>query len=280
MMLVGDKIGRRGLGPSQKKPYPGIFTAFLQKEWERTPRGLQSDISIKRYYCQMPLAEFFSNLTLAISKDRFAPYYSAGRQSESEACGLYAWNLSLCESLYPALNCLEISLRNSIHEATAKEFSTVNWFQICLKKEELDTVNQLVNDLNNRRKTVRPNDLVANLTLGFWLGLFRTRYEQVLWPKLLEPVFPNCPRSERTRQKVYVRLDKIRRLRNRVFHHEPIWHWSDLQQQHQQILETIGWISPAMLAMTRLLDRFPSVYTRGAQPYATELENIAQNWAR
>ena len=64
------------------------------------------------------------------------------------------------------------------------------------------------------------------------------------------------------------------------FHHEPVWHLPDLEQQHQQILETIGWISPAMLAMTRLLDRFPSVYTRGAQPYATDLENLAQNWAR
>ena len=279
-MLADDKIGWPGLGSSQKKPCPGIFTVFLQKERERTPRGLQKDIITKRYYCQMPQAEFFSNLTLAISKDRFAPYYSASGQSESEACGLYAWNLALCESLYPALNCLEISLRNSIHEAAAKQFSAVNWFQIYLEKEELDTVNQLLNDLNNRRKTVRSSDLVANLTLGFWLGLFRTRYEQVLWPKLLEPVFPNSPRSERTRQKVYVRLDKIRRLRNRVFHHEPIWHWSDLPQQHQQILETIGWISPDMLAMTRLLDRFSSVYTRGAQPYATELENIAQDWAR
>ena len=73
-------------------------------------------------------------------------------------------------------------------------------------------------------------------------------------------------------------MDRIRRLRNRVFHHEPIWHLPDLPKQHELILETIGWISPAMLAATRLLDRFDSVYTRGAQPYAAELETIAQNW--
>ena len=100
----------------------------------------------------------------------------------------------------------------------------------------------------------------------------------MLWPKLLEPVFPHCPRSQRTRRNVYVRLDEIRRLRNRVFHHEPIWHLPDLEERHQEILETIGWISPAMLEMTRLLDRFDSVYTTGADHYARELDSVAQNW--
>lgn len=70
----------------------------------------------------------------------------------------------------------------------------------------------------------------------------------------------------------------IRRLRNRVFHHEPVWHLRDLEEQHQRILETIGWISPAMPEMTRLIDRFDSVYTRGADHYATELDSVAQSW--
>ena len=48
--------------------------------------------------------------------------------------------------------------------------------------------------------------------------------------------------------------------------------------EHRLILETIGWLSPAMLAATKLLDRFDSVYTRGSQPYAAELKTIAQNW--
>lgn len=226
----------------------------------------------------MAESDIFSALTSAISEDRFARYYSTSSQSESEAYVSYAWNLVLCESLYPALNCLEISLRNSIHKAATQEFGAANWFGRCLRRQEIDALNQLANDLRNRHRPTGASDLVSNLTLGFWLSLFRTRYEQVLWPKLLEPVFPHCPRDQRTRQIVYVRLDRIRRLRNRVFHHEPIWHLPDLPQQHRLILETIGWISPAMLAMTRLLDRFDSVYTRGAQHYATELESIAHNW--
>ena len=228
----------------------------------------------------MPQSDFFSHLTESITEDRFAPYLSAGSQVESESYGIYAWNLALCESLYPALNCLEISLRNSIHDAAVQEFGVEDWFQIHLHLNELEPLNKLANDLRQGRRMVGVNALVANLTLGFWLSLFRSRYEQVLWPKLLEPVFPHWPRKERTRQNAYDRLDRIRRLRNRVFHHEPIWHLPDLERRHEEILETIGWVSPAMLAITQLLDRFPNVYTTGPQPYTEELENISQNWQR
>lgn len=261
-----------------KKQYPGIVTAFLQKERERTPRGLHSNLITGGYSCQMSQDDFYFDLKAAISNDRATPYYTASRRVDSQAFGAYAWNLALCESVYPALNSIEICLRNSINAAAIQEFGTTDWFPMCLHEREIDVVSQLSSDLRASGRANGPSDLVSNLTLGFWLSLFRIRYEQVLWPKLLEAVFPHCPRSQRTRQNVYVRLEKIRRLRNRVFHHEPIWHLPDLPKRHEEILETIDWISPAMLAATRLLDRFDSVYTRGSQPYAAELETIAQDW--
>lgn len=230
----------------------------------------------------MPQANFFSSLTVGIAEDRFTSYRASNEHSESEAHGTYAWNIALCESLYPGLNCLEISLRNSIHSAAIQEFGVEDWFRGRLHRNELETLTQRYNELSSRsrQQAIGIKELIADLSLGFWVSLFRSRYEQVLWPGLLEPVFPHWVRGGRTRQNAYARLDRIRRLRNLVFHHGAIWHWRDLEHQHQLILETIGWISPAMLAMTRLLDRFPSVYTRGAQPYAMELENIAQSWAR
>jgi hypothetical protein len=53
-------------------------------------------------------------------------------------------------------------------------------------------------------------------------------------------------------------------LRNRVFHHEPIWYWRDLAQQHAQLLETINWINPAMRSLIGVLDRFPGVHAATA----------------
>lgn len=228
----------------------------------------------------MPQVDFFSSLAVGITEDRIAPYRASDEHSESGAYGTYAWNIALCESLYPALNCLEISLRNSIHSAALQEFGVEDWFKGRLHRNELETLTLRYNELSSRsrQQSIGINELIGDLSLGFWVSLFRSRYEQVLWPKLLEPVFPHWDKGGRTRRNAYARLDRIRRLRNLVFHHGAIWHWTDLADQHRLILETIGWISPAMLAATRLLDRFDSVYTRGSQPYAAELETIAQNW--
>ncbi len=227
----------------------------------------------------MTQASFFSSIEMAASSRRFDPYRSPASQSDAEALGLYAWNIALCESLYPALNCLEISIRNSVHRAASRKFGVADWFRRCLSDNELKTLEGVEKRLMDNSKNTDADNIVANLSLGFWLALFRPRYEQALWPRLLKAVFPHCPRTSRTRKNICERLDKVHRLRNRVFHHEPIWRVPDLPERHRLILETIGWISPAMLAMTRLLDRFDSVYTGGAQCYAAELDSVEQNWS-
>ena len=222
---------------------------------------------------------FLEKLLESISGERLRPY-SGNSEIIASVIAAYVWNIALCESLYPALNCLEIALRNSIHGAGTKQFNTEYWFNGLLRQEEADRVRLLRNRLNmsgNRNPSV--GDLVSGLSLGFWVSLFKGQYERVLWPRLLPEVFPHAPRRQRSRRDISKRVDRIRRLRNRVFHHEPIWHQTDLEQQHGLILETIGWISPAMLEMTRLLDRFPSVYTMGPQRYIEELESLARNWS-
>ena len=224
---------------------------------------------------------FFNDLAVAISNGRFEPYSRSRTRTSATAHATYAWNIALCESLYPALNCFEVALRNSVHSAAIDQFGTEYWFNSRLRKDESDRLNILRSRINFSGNTIpSAGELVSGLILGFWVSLFKGHYERVLWPLLLPAVFPYAPRKQRSRREISKRVDSIRRLRNRVFHHEPIWHLPDLPEQHRLILETIGWISPAMLAMTRLLDRFPSVYTRGADHYATELETIAQDWAR
>ena len=226
---------------------------------------------------------FHSNLRKAISNDLIGPYQRFGTQSEPAICAAFAWNIVLCESLYPALNGFEIALRNAIHFAAIGRFGSENWFNGRLKTQEAEL-------LIRSRRRIDPSGLVpvlepvvaaklvGGLSLSFWVNLFKGRYERILWPQLLRKVFPYATKHQSSRELLYQRLNRIRRLRNRVFHHEPIWHLPDLPEQHRLILETIGWISPEMLAMTRLLDRFDSVYTRGADHYERELDSVAQNW--
>ena len=228
----------------------------------------------------MPQATFFNNLLGGLSTERLEPYRRSNLDSNTSVYAAYAWNLALCESLYPALNSFEIALRNAIHAAGTRQFGTEFWYRDRLRKDEADRLNTLLFQLNSSGSgNPSTGDLVSSLSFGFWASLFKGTYERILWPQLLPDVFPRAPRRRRARRDISKRVDRIRRLRNRVFHHEPVWHLTDLTEQHSLILETIGWISPAVLEMTRLLDRFDSVYTMGPQRYTDELDAIAQNWS-
>jgi hypothetical protein len=72
------------------------------------------------------------------------------------------------------------------------------------------------------------------------------------------------------------RLNRLRRLRNRVFHHEPIWYWRDLSQQHQKVIEVIGWINPAMKSFIWGFDRFAQVENRLLDDYQERVTSIAR----
>ena len=227
----------------------------------------------------MRQSKYFGEFQESVSNERLRPYLNRSPAGDhAQAFARYLWNLRLSESLYPSLQGTEIALRNSIHQAACEAFGDEYWFRTKLIEREKETFLRLDSTLRTGTRGISPGRYVTEFSFGFWVGLFRGDYEQILWTRMLPSVFPLAPRRFRRRDGLHSRLDRIRRLRNRVFHHEPIWYWQDLEQRHEEILESIGWISPAMLSATGLLDRFDSVYTRGAEPYVSELESIAQNW--
>lgn len=126
---------------------------------------------------------------------------------------------------------------------------------------------------------MEPGRLVAELSFGFWTTLFDVRYEQgrILWPRLFSArlLDASSPRSMRSRKALSPLLNRIRHLRNRVFHHEPIWHWNDLPQQHQLALQMIGWFSPALRATIEPNDRFVSVHAAGAAPFGEHVRSFS-----
>lgn len=98
------------------------------------------------------------------------------------------------------------------------------------------------------------------MNFGFWTSLLDKRYEQV--PALLKSAFPHMPRRLRTRINLSKRFNEVRKLRNRIFHHEPIWYWP-LPDKHQRIIEAIRWIEPAMADYIAVVDRFSTVHSEG-----------------
>ena len=253
---------------------PGVITD------PRTRRGRPGEYN--QYDSKSPVVmqeDYVRHLCELISEPRIHPYRRDYANSDWRACGAYAWNIALCESLYPALNGLEVALRNSIQHATAHEFDDEYWFDSLSLKKSRDAVSKARNELAKDRSSelISAGDLVARLNFGFWVGSFDSKYEQKLWPRLLGPDFPNLPRKHRTRSTLAGRLHLIRHLRNRVFHHEPVWNRTNLNEQHGQVVETIGWIDHEMRQFVEMLDRFPETYARGAEFYEQELLSVFQN---
>lgn len=211
-------------------------------------------------------AEFAAQLIQALSGERLGAYRDRTGGDGLQLFSHYTWNMALSESLYPALQVLEVALRNSIHNAARAHFGCDDWFNdraLVNSSHEIAALNKAHRTLQRQRRPLDSGRVIAELSFGFWTSLLDRRYEQVLWPRLLKAAFPEMPRRLRTRQNLSRRFQRIRHLRNRIFHHEPIWHWKDLARQHRDTLEAVAWIEPAAQALVTAVDRFPDVYQTG-----------------
>lgn len=215
----------------------------------------------------------------ALSLERFAEYRKTAAD-DSEALARYTWNTRLCEALYPSLHYFEVALRNNLHSAISTRFPSGPWSDVqcwmdltnpVLDEIERRAVNRAKGVLRDQGKPLEIGRMVAELNFGFWTSLLDVRYERsnVFWPHLLRPTFPRMPKTDRKRRIVSARINSIRLLRNRVSHHEPIWHWRDLKSQHDGILEALSWISSDLALLLRTIDRFEEVFHEGWNRYRT-----------
>jgi hypothetical protein len=219
--------------------------------------------------------EYFEAIRRTLSAERFESYRRRGASNE-ETLANYLWNAALCEALYPVLQGLEVSLRNAIFDAGAACFGSLAsrdvprcWLDAdpaVVLPTEARRVADAKRRLRESGKPLEPGRVVAELSFGFWTTMFDRRYEtsKVLWPRLFKHgIFPAAPRRFRTRKALSPMLNRVRMLRNRAFHHEPIWHWRDLREQHDTALTLVGWLGPELRTTIEPLDRFARVHGGG-----------------
>ena len=220
---------------------------------------------------------FYQKVSTALSVERLGTYGEDG----AEPCTVlsrYLWNMALCESLYSPLQLCEVGLRNSLHR-TLEQLYGVDWFDnpafdmtVWGKSEIAKAKIQLAKD---GKASPCPAQVEAELQFGFWCHLFEGHYEFTVKfvPQHIKMVFPRLPKSLHNRKSLKHRLETIRQLRNRIFHHERIVHWKDIVTQHDNILETIGWISPELNEMTRALDKFKKTHADGIDPWKAKIRS-------
>ncbi len=202
--------------------------------------------------------EVVAELESTLSAERLGTYVSAVRgQDKEQALRLYAWNVALGSAFYGMLQGLEVTLRNAMHGRLAAAYGP-EWYdnpRVGLDDGGTRRIDNVKIRLGHTgRGPVSPGQVVAGLSFGFWVSLLgpggqiaaldrRANYEMSLWRPALRGAFPHA-RPLRRRQ-AHAVLDRLRILRNRIAHHEPI-----INRRHEHdyrlILEVTGWMSPTV----------------------------------
>ncbi len=188
----------------------------------------------------------------------------------------YLWNIAVCESLYAPLHLLEVGLRNAIDSSMTRRTGCPEWYdRVALADWGKTQVESAKTSVTKRKKPLEPGRVVAELQFGFWTSMFQDEYQQLadgFLPGGIKETFPNLPKSLHNRKRIKGDLDRMRNLRNRVFHHERIVHWHDLREQHALILDFVQWISSDLAELATLIDTFPAVHGAGTQPFLDTLD--------
>lgn len=205
--------------------------------------------------------ESLKALEFSISSDRLAPYLRTIGGDKKRAIQLYVWNMLISSTLYPPLHCLEVTLRNSIHRELSKKYD-LEWYDNITNLIKYDDQNKIIDaksKLGRQSKPLEASRIVAELNFGFWISLLgkgKSGNYEILWRNALHKAFPN---TNCLRKDIHRDLNKIRKLRNRIAHHEPI-HKRDLREDYNLIIKLIEYMCENTAQWIEYHNHFQEVY--------------------
>ncbi|MDQ3576699.1 MAG: hypothetical protein M3443_03670 [Actinomycetota bacterium] len=188
----------------------------------------------------------------ALSVPRFAPYLAKTGGDLRAAIQLYWWNVGVSAAFYAPLHCLEMTLRNAVHQQLAVKFGRIDWWEIApLNKSGFRVVGDTRSKLATRARPSTADDMVAELSFGFWVSFVSNTYHRSVWVPCLHKAFPFY---RGRRGPLHSDLHTMLLFRNRIMHHEPIHH-RHLEEDHRTILRLLGYLSSAMAAQLKPYDQ-------------------------
>jgi Abi-like protein len=199
------------------------------------------------------------NLKYYISIPRFNVYLAKTNNDFEKAYQFYKVNIELSEAFYPILSILEVSLRNVIHETLKDYFKDDYWFKNSLPVEFSPFVSEAIQKMTLQRKVITADRIVAELNFGFWSRLFNRNYTSLLW-KQLRLIFKNTPKNLRQRDTISDALYRIRTLRNRIYHYEPVFgNLLEIENQYNEMLLFLQWLDNDLPKLLADIDRFNDI---------------------
>jgi len=172
----------------------------------------------------------------------------------------YFDNLQLSKSYYIPLSVVEISLRNSLDKLFKKSISD-NWLldKDFIQPQHKHKIEISIKLLKFKDKKINHNNILAELTFGFFVTFFKQPYSKYLRYNDLKQIFPNLPSSKEkkiNRHFVFTKLNKIRLFRNKVFHHDRIINKSEYKTMMSEIYEVLSYFDEEIVQITKELNKY------------------------
>lgn len=216
----------------------------------------------------------FQSMFYTISDARIKSYVELGFTPQSEnLMRAYFGIQEIASHFFVPLQVLEISMRNSMHRCLSERAErlygagSVPWYdELSLTREshriKKEAKNKTKRDAKKRgSEKYTEDDLISNLSFGFWVHLLNDRFSVVdrgdplitnnIWQVETNNVFPY--RGKYKIREMYDILKGINTTRNRLFHQEPIWKSKTticyktaiekMMEKYGDITKAIGWIS-------------------------------------
>ena len=167
-----------------------------------------------------------------LSKPRMSRFLIVANQNVGMATKFYEHNLAVSQSFYPLIHFFEVFFRNALNEKFTHYFGNPNWMveqkRGFMAADSLtashfylrECVGKAERTLLKKGKRISSGNLLAEQQFGFWTSFFETHHYKLLKGRPMH-IFPLKPKHL-GRKEVSQKLNRIRALRNRIYHQEPI----------------------------------------------------------
>ncbi|MFE3105222.1 hypothetical protein [Nocardia tengchongensis] len=164
-----------------------------------------------------------------LSAARSSTYIRAAGGDKAKAMELYGWNARVSAAFMLPSHFAEVATRNAVAEALESVYGS-NWpwdrtFEESVPAPAGKNYNPRRDLQQTRSKQPTTGKVIAELKFAFWQAMFTARHDVRVWNHQILTLFPHSSgmTASQLRGKIYVDLEAVRKLRNRVAHHEPIF---------------------------------------------------------
>lgn len=169
-------------------------------------------------------------LPKALSGRQYNAYLLHAKGCETRALELYRWNMGISSRFMVSINITETVLQRAISDCIAASYGE-KWpwseeFLNDLKPPKENKYNPRMDIEKQSKLCHAPEILITKLRFIFWESMLTSYYDKSIWNLHIRDEFPYSPNGytvRKTRNKLHFEMRRIRRFRNKIAHHNPVF---------------------------------------------------------